>query len=473
MIAPLSMRSIVVVVTVASFALHFIGIGHPAEVVFDETHFGGFASNYLKGSYFLLLHPPLAQLMIAGTAKISGFDPAAYSFSEIRAPYPDDSYLWLRFLPAFFGSLLAPLIALIAFRLTRSRSAAIIAAAAALFENALLVQSKFILIDSFFLFFGFLAFYLFLESRAFFSEGRWDWGAVVSSALFAGFAFSVKWAGAGFWGLILLLGFFILVRKAKESWREAGRTLGRYAVLVALPPLVYVSFFPLHFRLLPESGPGDGFMSARFIASREAGYPPKDFFKNFAELNHATFKGNILLDAEHSYGSKWYTWPFMLRPVYYWNRESGPGGASGYEKIYLLGNPVVWWVSTSAVVIVALRLLCARVLKCGRREARDEDDARVRRRENALGILLLGYAANFFPFALVGRVAFLYHYLAALLFAIMIMGVWCSMTIARKRTLVGFLILIALGFVIIAPLSYGLPLDESWPRSLFWLRSWI
>lgn len=480
MTASSSARLLIGIVAVVSFALHFIGLSHPAEVVFDETHFGGFASNYLKGDYFLLLHPPLAQLMIAGVAKLGGFDPAAYSFSAIRAAYPDSSYLWLRLLPALFGSLLAPLIVLITLRLARSLRAATIAGAAVLFENALLVQSKLILIDSFFLLFGFLAFYLFLESRAFFAEGRWGWGAVAGSALFAGFAFSVKWAGMGFWGLILLLGFFILVRKMRVS-RAAGarpmagrlRTLGAYLALLAFPPLVYTSFFLLHFRLLPNPGPGDGFMSERFLASREAGYPLKDFFLNFGELNYATFKGNILLDAKHDYGSKWYTWPFMLRPVYYWNKELGAAGAAGYEKIYLLGNPVVWWFSTFSVAIVVLQLFCARVLRCGRPRLPDAPPSVRDKRERMLGMLTLGYAVNFFPFAFVGRVAFLYHYLAALLFAVMIMSVWCSAFMTRKRTLVGFLVLIVLGFLVIMPLTYGLPLDRPWPRSLFWFKSWI
>lgn len=468
-----SPRFVLVALTVASLALHFVGLTHPAEVVFDETHFGGFVSHYLRGDYFLLLHPPLGTLLIAGAAKIAGFNPDSYSFDMIGRAYPDGSYLALRALPALAGSLLAPLIFLLILRLTQSLRAATIAGTAVLFENALLVQSKFILIDSFLLLFGFLALYFFFQSKALFLEGRWGRGAVAAAAVSAGAAFSVKWAGLAFWGLLLLFGLHALIGKLRRARHTLARAIRAYLVLMIVPPLLYTSLFLIHFKLLPNPGPGDGFMSERFLASRAARYPLRDFFLNFAELNYATFKGNILLEAAHSYGSTWYTWPLMFRPVYYWNKELGVSPELRYEKIYLLGNPLVWWFSTFSVAIVALQFFCAEVLRCGRSQSSDAPPPARDGRERTLGMLLIGYAANFLPFALVGRVAFLYHYFAAFLFAIMIMAIWCSAFMARKRTLVGFLVLIALGFLLVMPVTYGLPLDRAWPRSLFWFTRWI
>ncbi|CAI4216280.1 unnamed protein product [Parascedosporium putredinis] len=47
------------VITALAFVTRFWGISHPNEVVFDEVHFGKFASYYLERTYFFDVHPPL------------------------------------------------------------------------------------------------------------------------------------------------------------------------------------------------------------------------------------------------------------------------------------------------------------------------------------------------------------------------------------------------------------------------------
>ncbi|KAJ4126843.1 Dolichyl-phosphate-mannose--protein mannosyltransferase 4 [Fusarium oxysporum] len=47
-------------ITILSFVTRFWGISHPNEVVFDEVHFGKFASYYLERTYFFDVHPPSA-----------------------------------------------------------------------------------------------------------------------------------------------------------------------------------------------------------------------------------------------------------------------------------------------------------------------------------------------------------------------------------------------------------------------------
>lgn len=49
---------------------------------FDEVHFGGFASKYIRQVFFMDVHPPLAKLLITLSAKIGGFD-GNFDFKDI------------------------------------------------------------------------------------------------------------------------------------------------------------------------------------------------------------------------------------------------------------------------------------------------------------------------------------------------------------------------------------------------------
>lgn len=75
-------------------------------MVFDEVHFGGFASHYLKGTYFFDVHPPLGKLIIAGIGHLSGYK-GTFAFKEIGDAYSEDPtipYVEMRTAMAVFGT---------------------------------------------------------------------------------------------------------------------------------------------------------------------------------------------------------------------------------------------------------------------------------------------------------------------------------------------------------------------------------
>jgi len=526
-----SHRFFLIFIFCVSIFLHFIAIDYPQEAVFDEVHFGKFVSGYLTHQYFFDIHPPFGKLAIAGMARVAGFKPG-FDFLNIGEQYPNSQYIWLRFLPALFGSMLAPLIYLLTLRLSGSSRASRMAAFFIAFENALLAQSKFILIDSFLLFFGFASLYLFLESRIFFAQGRWrGWWVIIIAGLCAGFAISVKWTALSFLGLILLFGFFALLQKAISVWRakrenraqreNKSRTFLRgiisrkkdpsnvysppslrarmgsssqqamgysgkggikkdfikaavaFTLLLLLPAILYTSLFALHFSLLKESGPGDAYMTGRFRQSRDAGFPLSDFSANFVELNREMYRANQRITATHSYSSQWYTWPWMLRPVYYWNKDISAGDTEWYAKIYFIGNPFVWWLSTVAVIYFFARAVARLLRRLWKRFRRAHEGVSQGSMVTAV-FLGVAYLFNLLPFIFIGRVMFLYHYLSALVFAIMIAAIAFTSESRPRKFFISLLIAGALlGFFAMLPLTYGIFLPASWPRSLFWLQSWV
>ncbi|KAG0028536.1 hypothetical protein BGZ82_008395 [Podila clonocystis] len=52
----------------------------PSAVVHDEQHFGGFAADYIKGEFYMDVHPPLGKMLYAAVAYSLGFD-GKFSFT--------------------------------------------------------------------------------------------------------------------------------------------------------------------------------------------------------------------------------------------------------------------------------------------------------------------------------------------------------------------------------------------------------
>ncbi|KAK9680461.1 Dolichyl-phosphate-mannose--protein mannosyltransferase 1 [Basidiobolus ranarum] len=101
---------IISIITVIAAAIRFYRITQPDSVVFDEVHFGGFASQYINREFFMDVHPPLAKMMIAAAGYFSGFD-GVFSFEKIGMSYVDDAvpYVSMRLLSAVLGWLLVPI----------------------------------------------------------------------------------------------------------------------------------------------------------------------------------------------------------------------------------------------------------------------------------------------------------------------------------------------------------------------------
>jgi len=419
------------IITLLSATTHFAFFSYPNQTVFDEVHFGKFISGYYTHEYYFDIHPPLGKLMVAGFAKIFDFKPdlpdgkAGFSFAQIGEKFPDEKYLALRFLPSLAGALLPVVIFLLALQLKFTPIGAFVAGFLVAIENALIVQTHFILMDGFLLIFGFLTLLFYFKLRYTLHASRYK----ILMAIFGGLTISIKWTGLTFLALPLII----------ETWsylknRSFERFIRQLIFFVIIPLMIYFSVFALHFSLLTKPGPGDAFMSPNFRK--------ENVVKKFVELNIQMYQSNQRLTATHPYGSRWYSWPFMARPIFYWVSEN--------SRIYLLGNPIIWWGSTVAILLSLGYVTRHRIIQ----------------------ILLAGYFLNLLPFVGIKRVMFLYHYLAALVFAILILVYLIERQRHAKKIFIGLAVASAVAFVYFTPLTYGLPLSPKTYESRVWLPSW-
>jgi dolichyl-phosphate-mannose-protein mannosyltransferase len=359
----------------------------------------------------------------------------------------------LRLLPTLAGILLPLVVYGIGRRLRLSNPAALLAGLFVALDNALLVQSRLILLDSFLLLFGFGAIYFWLRYR-----DTHALGTLVLAGALAGAAMCIKWTGISFIGLIVLWECVDIIKNIRArgfvaSW-PGVRT--RVAFLGVLPLLVYAIPFVVHFSLLSKSGPGDAFMSARFqhqlSGSRyesDATLAPISTLEKTIELNVEMYRANERLTATHPYASTWYSWPLMMRPIFYWVQNT--------SRIYLIGNPIVWWASTAALIALILTIVLSRFQNIPRTPL----------------FLFSAWLANILPFVGITRVMFLYHYFTALIWAILILGYIIDGKPQHTRKTIIALGSVALAcFIFFAPLSYGLPLSEKGFSMRAWLTTW-
>lgn len=529
----------------AALASRFATLSYPRQVIFDEFHFGRFVNGYLTGEYFFDIHPPLGKQLLALGARLGGYDGAQQWGRIGEAIGPAVELFALRAVPALAGSLLVPLLFCAARAAGLTLPAATLAACGVLFDLCYVVESRLVVTDAILLV-GIgaqLAGSFSSDHHPRLSRG---WLARVALAgLGTGLAVGTKWTGAGTLAVAGAHSLLALGRGHKLGERPsrlACEAAARAALLLLLPALMYAGAFYAHFALLPRTGPGAKFMTPSFRATlagdavTAASLPPNatlpSFWARTVELNREMLRANAAVSRGHDWSSRWWEWPLMMRTVLYWRADAEPylSHAAGLDhaRIYCMGTPLVWWLAAAAPTLFAA-WACGRALappdphaEAAAPEAAPEGapegapppaDAPAPppapRHERALGpagplgsgaLLLVGYLANWLPFVGVDRVAFIYHFLPALLHALLLLGLVADVALPSTPLLSGRAVGEAQGvagadagrsadgvrwlvcggligamaacFAFFAPLGYGAPLSRAAFEGRMWSAAW-
>ncbi|KAM5259377.1 protein O-mannosyl-transferase 1 isoform 3-T4 [Hipposideros larvatus] len=269
----------IVVLTLMGLLSRLWQLTYPRAVVFDEVYYGQYISFYMKRVFFLDgSGPPFGHMLLALGGYLGGFD-GNFLWNRIGAEYSSNVPVWsLRLLPALAGALSVPMAYQIVWELRFSHCAAMGAALLMLIENALITQSRLMLLESVLIFFNLLAVLSYLkfsnsQKHRPFSLSWWLW--LMLTGVACACAVGIKYMGA--FTYLLVLGV-----AAVHTWHLIGdRTLSNVSVLchmlsrtvalVVVPVVMYLLFFYVHLILLYRSGPHDQIMSSAFQASLEGG----------------------------------------------------------------------------------------------------------------------------------------------------------------------------------------------------------
>ncbi|ORY50482.1 PMT-domain-containing protein [Rhizoclosmatium globosum] len=305
--------------TFISLFIRLFRISNPHEVVFDEVHFGGFATKYLSGKFFMDVHPPLGKLLYASAGVLSGSYNRTFTFEKIGTDYLPSHvpYVFMRLFPAVTGALMIPTAYGTLRKLGTSTISSVLVAGMLLLENAFVTQSRLILLDAFLLFFTSLTVYFWadfqsLQEKPF--SAVW-YRALALTGVSLGLTCSVKWVG-------LFLIATIGLQTIQNLWTILGDSkrvspnifirhfFARAFCLILLPATLYTIFFQIHFLVLGQHGAGSGFMSPEFQASLKGRSVPDAYlsvgYGSTITLRHHATSGGYLHSHPHNYpaGSK-------------------------------------------------------------------------------------------------------------------------------------------------------------------------
>ena len=458
-----------IIIFAISGVVHVYNFGWPQSVVFDEVFYGNFASQYWQGLYFFDLHPPFVKLLFAFVGKLLGLDHYNVDWTSIGNTIPIEM-VNLRLIPMIAGIILPLIIYAICRRFEISKASSFVVAMMVTLESSLIVQSRFILPDIILHTFGFASILAYLEYTRRIGIGKTTWFFGIST-VFASIALSIKWTGLTYLFMIIVLEMtrqYIDFESFKIYFKKTLIFTFKY-LFVAI--MIYLMLFAMHFSILTRSGSGDAFMSQEFQSTLEDNHVPTaiatpiTFLDKVIELNRVMYTSSAGLTATHSNASKWYTWPIMLRSIFYW-QGSSQNNSTIDSYIYLLGNPFVYWFSTLAIFITIILGLIKLIFK---KFIPTNPDTFV-----IITFLIIGFLVNWLPFSFIGRVMFLYHYEAALIISIMSVGFLLdSLQPPYKKALIAIIIALTLiAFIYWAPLTYGLPISQDRLSQLIWIPSW-
>ena len=398
---------------------------------FDEIYHARTGYEFLHGfNVYEWTHPPLGKVFISLGIKLFGMN----------------TFGW-RFMGNLFGILMVPVMYIFAKKLFKKTHLAFFTCLIFTFDFMHFVQTRIATIDVYVTLFIMLM-YLFMYR--FYQSSIYDkpLSKTVLPLIFTGIAFGLgtasKWTAIYACCGIALIFFMKMFRMYNEyhyinELPFMSKFIKICAVCVGAFIIVPVIIYALSYIPYLKTENTDGI---RTIIQNQ-----KDIFM---------YHSRTVLSSEHPFSSKWFTWPVMYRPIWYY---SGQVSDKIKEGISAFGNPAVWWIGIPAL----LYNVYLAVVKGDRKAT----------------FLIIGYLACLLPWVPVGRTTYIYHYFPCVPFVCLMIGncfekFYHKNPKAEKKVYAAYAIVVIALFVFFYPVLSGMAINADYvQRALEWFNSWI
>jgi dolichyl-phosphate-mannose-protein mannosyltransferase len=278
-------------------------------------------------------------------------------------------------------------------------------------------------------------------------EGRRNPGDAVEYL----FGFLARGAEAGWPAFVMLgIGAVLLAWRALASWRDPASDarwwrpgeLGGFAwswvgvCLVVIPltvyALSYVPYLQVGHDWAVRGGP--------------------NYAWSLEELHAQMFGYHFNLQEGHPSSSPWWSWPLALKPTWFY---AGSFDNDQIAVVYNGGNPVLFWAGIPALVACAVLAW--------------------KRRSMALVLLVGAFAFQFVPWIRIERASFAYHYLTAVIFAMVAVAYVVDELLRRpawRDVAIGYLVLVGVGWALVFPLGSALAVPDWYVNAARVLPPW-
>jgi dolichyl-phosphate-mannose-protein mannosyltransferase len=392
-----------------------------SETYFDEIYFVRAAEDYLTlDEPFERSHPPLGKLMLAAGISAFGYSPFGW-----------------RIMGVLFATLMIPVIYLLGKRMFGSWLGAFSSAFLLTFDFMHFTMGRIATVDTFVVFFSLVSqFFFFTYFQDFLSCGQEaSIRPLFLAVVFFSLGFSTKWYILfGFAGQIFL---FLILRSGRLRESE-DRPVFRRDAFSKNPSLTILGFITLSAIIYLLT----------FVPYLVIGHTLKDVY----DRQWSMFHYHSVLSETHPFSSSWWSWPFILKPLWLYLSELPEGMVS---TIAAMGNPAVWWIG-----LVSMGSAIEKV---------------IREKDRICLFIITIFLFQWLPYALITRCTFIYHFyinvpLLCLATAYFINKSWNS----RSGEITGltYLIVIAALYVLFYPVISGSPIARSFIAYLRWFNSW-
>jgi dolichyl-phosphate-mannose-protein mannosyltransferase len=378
-------------------------LGFPPSILWDEKYFPAMANKYLHGVYQFDLHPPLGKFIIAIGISLLGNEPLGW-----------------RIMPTLFGLALLPIAALLGWYCLKERVGAILLTTFFAAETIFIVHSRIGVMDIFVVFFVLAAFVA--AQRA--ESNR----QVVFSSVLLGLAVAVKWAA-----------FPVAVPAGYVLWRKG--LLRPFLGGLWISAVVYVAVVYVGALISITANPIQAWV--------------------WTWDWHVDAARKVTAVIPHTWGSPWWSWPIMLRPIrfFYGANEEGL-----LQVVLAIGNPLIWW-SSSLALLVSIFEIARKAL------------AKKLSADDPIIPIVLGYVFLLAPWVAGTRIPYIYNYLPVYPFAILALVYWLCKVWTRPRwgpwVVVGFTACAVAMTVFFLPLVLAIPISEDDLMRRVWIDYWF
>ena len=483
-------------ITLLAGVLRMWNLGHPQQIVFDETYYVKDAWSQWNLGYPSEWPDGADERFAAGETDIFGTEPSfvvhpplgKYLIGAGMALFGADSAFGWRIAVAVAGTATVLVLYALAFTLSRSIAFASIAGLLLAVDGIAIVLSRVAILDALLTFFVVLAvWFAALDRRRHVDRLAWRavrraregplwWGPIlwarpwlVAAGVAAGAATAVKWSGL--W-VLAALGLYTVVTDALARrrlgvyfWPTDAVRQGAVSFLLLVPPAAAVYLASWTGWLVTDGGYGRHAVDGEPASGLLTLVPAP--LRNLWHLHETIYASTASISSPHPYASAAWQWPLLLRPtsMYAFSTADGVDGCASargcIEVLYSMPNPLLWWGGIAAILWMLYRFVRA-------------PDART-------GLVLTALASTYLPWLLYPERTIFQFYTVVMLPFLVLAVCFALRDIAGPpqgdptRRLSGVRVVTVILTVVLAVSALWYPLWSavSVPYEFYWLHAWL